>query len=95
MDVKFANVQDDAPTAVRAANVATIRGWAQAAIDAGHDVIAVTTAFTLIAFPGWRRRLRERSSVYTTYDVEEAVIYRAISTLECPGRRMVGAPGNR
>ena len=46
MDVKFGNVQDDAPRPLRAANVAMIRGWAQAAIDEGHDVIAVTTALT-------------------------------------------------
>lgn len=46
MEVKFANVQDDAPTAVRAGNVAVIRGWAQSALDEGHDVVVVTTALT-------------------------------------------------
>ncbi|MDJ0926755.1 MAG: hypothetical protein QNJ73_03805 [Gammaproteobacteria bacterium] len=46
MDVKFANVQDDSPRAVRAANVEVIRGWAQAALDAGHEVLVVTTALT-------------------------------------------------
>lgn len=45
-EVKFANVQDDAPTDVRAANVAIIRGWAQDAIDNGQQVIVVTTALT-------------------------------------------------
>lgn len=45
-DVKFRNVQDDAPTEVRAANVAAIRGYAQDAIDQGHDVIVVTTSLT-------------------------------------------------
>jgi hypothetical protein len=45
-DVKYANVQDDAPREVRAANVAVIRGWAQAAIDQGQEVIVVTTALT-------------------------------------------------
>jgi hypothetical protein len=46
MDVKFANVQDDAPTQVRAANVEGIRANAQAAIDQGHKVLVVTTALT-------------------------------------------------
>lgn len=46
MDVKFANVQDDAPTEVRAANVEAIRANAQAAIDQGHKVLVVTTALT-------------------------------------------------
>lgn len=45
-DVKFGNVQDDAPTEVRAANVAAIRGNAQDAVDQGHDVIIVTTSLT-------------------------------------------------
>jgi hypothetical protein len=44
--VRFANVQDDAPTDVRAANVAMIRGWAQSALDEGQSVIVVTTALT-------------------------------------------------
>lgn len=46
MAVKFANVQDDSPRAMRAANVAVIRGWAQEALDAGHEVLVVTTALT-------------------------------------------------
>lgn len=46
MDVKFANVQDDAPTAVRARNAAMIRGWAQDGQDQGRDVVVVTTALT-------------------------------------------------
>jgi hypothetical protein len=46
MEVKFANVQDDAPREIRAANVAEIRAWAQDALDDGHDVIVVTTALT-------------------------------------------------
>ena len=46
MDVKFANVQDDAPTAVRARNAAMIRAWAQDAQDQGRDVVVVTTALT-------------------------------------------------
>ena len=46
MDVKFANVQDDAPREMRAENVAIIRGWAQRALDDGHSVIVVTTALT-------------------------------------------------
>ena len=45
-DVKFGNVQDDAPKSVRAANAAMIRGWAQAALDEGRDVVVVTTALT-------------------------------------------------
>ena len=45
-DVKFRNVQDDAPTEVRAANVAAIRAYAQEGIDNGQDVIVVTTALT-------------------------------------------------
>lgn len=45
-DVYFGNVQDDAPTEVRAANVAQIRAWAQEQADASYNVIAVTTALT-------------------------------------------------
>jgi DNA-binding LacI/PurR family transcriptional regulator len=45
-DVIFGNVQDDAPTEVRAQNVATLRALAQAAIDSGHRVIAVHTSLT-------------------------------------------------
>ena len=45
-DVKFANVQDDAPKSVRAANVEIIRGWAKQAVDAGKGVVVVTTALT-------------------------------------------------
>lgn len=66
MDVKFANVQDDAPQAVRASNVATIRSWAQDAIDAGHDVIAVTTALTLSGVVG--RMQRDVDGVATFID---------------------------
>lgn len=45
-DVKYRNVQDDAPTEVRASNVRAIRGYAQDAIDNGQQVIVVTTALT-------------------------------------------------
>ncbi len=45
-DVIFANVQDDAPPEVRAANVEAIRARAQAAADKGHHVIAVHTQLT-------------------------------------------------
>lgn len=45
-DIKFANVQDDAPTEVRAANVAMIRGWITEAKDQGMDVIVVTNVLT-------------------------------------------------
>lgn len=46
MDVRYANVQDDAPTAVRAGNVAMVRGWAEQALAGGHRVLAVHTALT-------------------------------------------------
>ena len=45
-DTKFANVQDDAPTEVRAANVEMIRGWIKQAKDQGMDVIVVTNVLT-------------------------------------------------
>ncbi len=45
-EVRAANVQDDAPTEVRAANVAMLRGWAEAAAADGRRVIAVHTALT-------------------------------------------------
>ncbi len=45
-EVIYANVQDDAPPEVRAANVAALRARAQAAADKGHHVIAVHTQLT-------------------------------------------------
>lgn len=56
MDVRYANVQDDAPREVRAANVAMIRGWAQEAHAAGHEVIVVTTALTQSGVVGRMQR---------------------------------------
>ena len=44
--VEVANVQDDAPLDMRAANVERIRGWITGAQDAGMDVIVVPTAMT-------------------------------------------------
>lgn len=41
--VRGFTLQDDAPTAIRNANVARIRGWVQAAIDRDERVIVVTT----------------------------------------------------
>jgi hypothetical protein len=45
-DVRFANVMDDAPPPVRAANVAMIRGWIAEARGRGQDVIVVTNVLT-------------------------------------------------
>ncbi len=45
-EVRAANVQDDAPTDVRATNVAMLRGWAERAMEDGRRVIAVHTALT-------------------------------------------------
>jgi hypothetical protein len=45
-EVRAANVQDDAPTEVRAANVAMVRGWAESAMAEGRRVIVVHTALT-------------------------------------------------
>jgi hypothetical protein len=45
-EVRAANVQDDAPTGVRAANVEMIRGWAEAAEAEGRRTIVVHTALT-------------------------------------------------
>lgn len=41
--VRGFTLQDDAPAAIRAANVQRIRDWMQAAIDAGQRVIVLTT----------------------------------------------------
>lgn len=73
MDVKFGNVQDDAPTAVRAANVAMIRGYAQQAIDDGHRVLVVTTALTDSGVVGRMRR-----------DVEGVAIFNSKGLMEHP-----------
>lgn len=45
-EVRFANVMDDAPPPVRAANVAMIRGWIAAAREQGREVIVVTNVLT-------------------------------------------------
>lgn len=45
-DVKVANVQDDAPDEMRAANVEKIRGWITEAKNAGKEVIVITTVLT-------------------------------------------------
>jgi len=71
MDVKFANVQDDAPTAVRAANVATIRGYAQSAIDQGHQVLAVTTALTESGVVGRMRKDVEGVATFSSKGLME------------------------
>jgi len=73
MDVKFGNVQDDSPKALRAANVAMIRGWAQAALDEGHDVIAVSTALTYSGVVGRMQR-----------DVEGVAIFNDKGLMEHP-----------
>ena len=44
--MRFANVQDDAPPEIRAANVDKARGWISAARDEGKNVIIVTTVLT-------------------------------------------------
>lgn len=56
MDVKFANVQDDAPRAVRSANVEMIRDWARAALEKGRRVLVVHTALTQSGVVGRMRR---------------------------------------
>jgi hypothetical protein len=73
MDVKFGNVQDDSPTAVRAANVERIRGWAKAAMDEGHDVLVVTTALTE---SGVVARMRN--------DVEGVAVFNSKGLMENP-----------
>ena len=45
-DVKYRTVQDDAPKATRAANVAAIRGWISDAEAAGQEIVVVHTALT-------------------------------------------------
>jgi sirohydrochlorin ferrochelatase len=45
-DVLFANVQDDAPTAMRKANVDMVRGWIAKHNAEGHRTIVVTTLLT-------------------------------------------------
>ena len=45
-DVKVADVQDDAPDEMRAANVEKIRGWISEAKNAGKEVIVITTVLT-------------------------------------------------
>lgn len=56
VEVRYANVQDDTPPAIRAANVATIRGWAQDALDGGREVVVVTTALTQSGVVGRMKR---------------------------------------
>ena len=56
VDVRYANVQDDAPPSVRAANVETIRAWAGQAMADGQQVIVVTTALTESGVVGRMKR---------------------------------------
>ena len=44
--MRFANVQDDAPPEIRAANVEMTRSWINNARDEGKNVIIVTTVLT-------------------------------------------------
>jgi hypothetical protein len=55
-EVIFGNVQDDAPPQVREANVARLRADIDAAIEAGNQVITVTTSLTQ---SGIMKRLKE------------------------------------
>jgi sirohydrochlorin ferrochelatase len=64
-DVKFYNVQDDAPPDVRKANVAAIRAEVEKASAAGHRIIAVTTQLTASGVVG---RLREDVGPLATFE---------------------------
>jgi hypothetical protein len=45
-DVRIMSIQDDAPSATRAANVAMFRGWVETARNEGKEVIVVTNLLT-------------------------------------------------
>ncbi len=64
-DVKFYNVQDDAPPNVRKANVAAIRAEVEKASAAGHRIVAVTTQLTASSVV---RRLQEDVGPRATFE---------------------------
>ena len=45
-DVRIMSIQDDAPTAIRAANVKTFRGWVETAHAEGKEVLVITNLLT-------------------------------------------------
>ncbi len=64
-DVKFYNVQDDAPPDVRKANVEAIRAEVEKASAKGHRIIAVTTQLTASSVV---RRLQEDIGPKATFE---------------------------
>jgi sirohydrochlorin cobaltochelatase len=64
-DVKFYNVQDDAPPDIRKANVAAIRAEVEKAAAAGHRILAVTTQLTA---SGVVRRLQDDVGPLATFE---------------------------